>query len=156
MVVFNPHFQFERLRREGSFEKWKDIIRRKDEAVSGPNPFLVDHGTAPGWAQYTNVTRLRCPLATSRSQRDPTLSHHSAAFHHSVASLDHLPLAKHIEGQFRAMITASSFPCIGAKATAHSDTLEFHVYKELGEPASTAAAARDLHALVSRLRVEGA
>ena len=34
-LVFNPHAQFERLRREGRFERLRDVIRARDIALQG-------------------------------------------------------------------------------------------------------------------------
>lgn len=52
-IVFNPHQQFEDLRREGRYLKVCDIIRRRDKLLQGDiNPMLSDFGTASEIYQY--------------------------------------------------------------------------------------------------------
>ena len=53
-LVFNSHEQFERLRQDGRFEKMKQIIRARDEALAGSvNPMLADFGSGSEAAQYS-------------------------------------------------------------------------------------------------------
>lgn len=53
-LVFNSHEQFERLRQDGRFEKMKQIIRERDEALAGSiNPMLADYGNGSEAAQYS-------------------------------------------------------------------------------------------------------
>lgn len=53
-LVFNLHEQFELLRGQGSFERMRDTIRRRDAAVQGePNPMVADHGEASEARQYS-------------------------------------------------------------------------------------------------------
>ncbi len=66
-LVFNPHEQFERLRREGGFERLRDRIRARDIALQGSiNPTLADFGEQSEAAQYagrdTTAGAWRCPF----------------------------------------------------------------------------------------------
>ncbi|MBM6545509.1 YqcI/YcgG family protein [Janibacter sp. YIM B02568] len=52
-LVFNLHEQFELLRGEGSFERMRDTIRRRDAALQGEvNPMAQDHGESSEARQY--------------------------------------------------------------------------------------------------------
>lgn len=54
MLVFNLHEQFELLRGQGSFERMRDMIRRRDTAVQGTtNPMVDDHGSSSEARQYS-------------------------------------------------------------------------------------------------------
>lgn len=66
-LVFNPHVQFERLRREGGFERLRDRIRARDIALQGSiNPSLSDFGERSEAGQYsgrdTTEGPWRCPF----------------------------------------------------------------------------------------------
>jgi FPC/CPF motif-containing protein YcgG len=66
-LVFNPHAQFERLRREGRFERLRDLIRARDIALQGSiNPSLSDFGERSEAEQYsgrdTTEGPWRCPF----------------------------------------------------------------------------------------------
>jgi FPC/CPF motif-containing protein YcgG len=66
-LVFNPHAQFERLRREGTFDRLRDVIRERDTALQGsPNPALADFGARSEARQYsgrdTSDAEWRCPF----------------------------------------------------------------------------------------------
>lgn len=66
-LVFNPHAQFERLRREGRFERLRDRIRARDIALQGRiNPTLSDFGERSEAEQYsgrdTSEGPWRCPF----------------------------------------------------------------------------------------------
>lgn len=53
-MVFNLHWQFERLRENGVFETVRDKIRHRDRALQGEsNPMLEDHGRASEARQYS-------------------------------------------------------------------------------------------------------
>jgi FPC/CPF motif-containing protein YcgG len=53
-IVFNPHQQFEALRKRGLFGKIRDIIRKRDEQLQGfINPMLNDFGERSEIYQYT-------------------------------------------------------------------------------------------------------
>jgi FPC/CPF motif-containing protein YcgG len=66
-LVFNPHAQFERLRRDGVFELLRDRIRERDLALQGTlNPNLADFGERSEARQYsgrdTTDTAWQCPF----------------------------------------------------------------------------------------------
>ena len=66
-LVFNPHAQFERLRREGRFERLRDLIRARDIALQGSiNPSLSDFGEGSEAEQYSGRAPTerpwRCPF----------------------------------------------------------------------------------------------
>ncbi len=53
-MVFNPHAQFEELRRTNKFENIKKAIRKRDVALSGSvNPMLEDFGQISEAFQYS-------------------------------------------------------------------------------------------------------
>ena len=65
-LVFNPHDQFERLRSNGQFERFQEVIRAADRALDGStNPMLANFGERSEAAQYSgrNVDeQWRCPF----------------------------------------------------------------------------------------------
>jgi FPC/CPF motif-containing protein YcgG len=65
-MVFNPHFQFEYLRKSGKYEKMKEIVRKRDIAFSGSvNPMLKDFGDSSEVYQYSGRQydkSWQCPL----------------------------------------------------------------------------------------------
>ena len=71
-LVFNPHAQFERLRREGRFDHLRDRIRARDEALQGHlNPNLADFGEQSEARQYsgrdTTKDAWRCPFHSGKA-----------------------------------------------------------------------------------------
>lgn len=53
-IVFNPHQQFETLRKKGVFNKVRNFIRNRDKALQGfINPMLSDFGEKSEIYQYT-------------------------------------------------------------------------------------------------------
>jgi len=53
-IVFNPHEQFENLRKANKYQKIKNIIRKRDQKVQGSvNPMLSDFGERNELYQYT-------------------------------------------------------------------------------------------------------
>ena len=66
-LVFNSHLQFEKLRADGRFDKMKEIIRERDEALAGSvNPMLSDHGDASEARQYSGRAvdeEWKCPFS---------------------------------------------------------------------------------------------
>lgn len=55
-LVFNPHQQFEILRRRNQYSKLQNIVRKRDLAYSGSiNPMLSDFGAASEVYQYSGV-----------------------------------------------------------------------------------------------------
>lgn len=77
-LIFNPHAEFEKLRTTQSYERMKDIVRKKDILYSGfVNPMLTDFGTASDVYQYSGRRYdedWQCPLKMSHA-RPP---HHPA------------------------------------------------------------------------------
>jgi FPC/CPF motif-containing protein YcgG len=66
-LVFNPHAQFERLRREGHFERLRDRIRERDLALQGSlNPNLANFGERSEAEQYSgrdlSAAQWQCPF----------------------------------------------------------------------------------------------
>ena len=65
-VVFNLHWQFEKLREMGTYKKVKKRIRRRDKKLQGYiNPVLKDFGTDTETRQYSgrNVEEdWKCPF----------------------------------------------------------------------------------------------
>jgi hypothetical protein len=65
-LVFNGHFQFERLREEGKYGKVQEAVRRRDTLLQGGiNPNLADFGDASDARQYSGRTAgedWRCPF----------------------------------------------------------------------------------------------
>lgn len=65
-LVFNPHAQFEKLRRTGGYKRIKEINRMHDIKLSGSiNPMLNDFGEASEVFQYSgrqHNTQWKCPL----------------------------------------------------------------------------------------------
>jgi FPC/CPF motif-containing protein YcgG len=71
-LVFNPHAQFERLRRDGRFDRLRDRIRARDEALQGHiNPNLADFGEQSEARQYsgrdTTKDEWRCPFHSRKA-----------------------------------------------------------------------------------------
>lgn len=66
-IVFNPHQQFENLRKEGLFSRVRNIIRSKDKILQGTiNPMLKDFGERSEIFQYTGKnypTELDLPMS---------------------------------------------------------------------------------------------
>jgi FPC/CPF motif-containing protein YcgG len=54
MLVFNPHFIFQAMRRAENFADWRDAIRKREESLHGGwrNPKLIDFGDGPEAPQY--------------------------------------------------------------------------------------------------------
>lgn len=53
-LVFNPHAQFEELRKAGKYVGMRDAIRARDELFQGTaNPMLSDHGASLQASQYS-------------------------------------------------------------------------------------------------------
>jgi len=70
-LVFNPHDQFDRLRAEGRYGRFRDVIRARDVALQGTrNPMVRDFGEASEAPQYSGRAvedAWRCPF----HRRDP-------------------------------------------------------------------------------------
>jgi FPC/CPF motif-containing protein YcgG len=65
-LVFNPHEEFERLRRLDRYEEMRHVVRRRDTKFSGSvNPVLTDFGEEPEVFQYSGLQHdpnWKCPL----------------------------------------------------------------------------------------------
>lgn|SRR5690606_15367871 len=65
-LVFNPHQEFERLRKTERYETMKRTVRKRDVAYSGSvNPMLTDFGDKPETRQYSGIhykSDWKCPL----------------------------------------------------------------------------------------------
>lgn len=73
-MVFNPHVQFEELRKLDRYEKLKHIVRQRDVRYSGSvNPMLADFGEVSEAFQYSGRTydgAWTCPLKTKHGESD--------------------------------------------------------------------------------------
>ena len=65
-LVFNPHAQFETMKKDARYEKMKTIVRKRDVSFSGSvNPMLTDYGEASEVYQYSGKnydSQWKCPL----------------------------------------------------------------------------------------------
>ena len=65
-LVFNPHAQFETMKKDARYEKMKTIVRKRDVSFSGSvNPMLTDFGEASEVYQYSGKnydSQWKCPL----------------------------------------------------------------------------------------------
>lgn len=65
-IVFNPHEQFDLLRREGRYQRFQRLIRTADVALQGSiNPMLSDFGEQSEARQYSGRSvgeEWRCPF----------------------------------------------------------------------------------------------
>jgi FPC/CPF motif-containing protein YcgG len=69
-LVFNPHAQFDRLRNEGRYGRFRGVIRTRDVALQGTvNPMLRDFGEQSEARQYSGRAvedTWKCPFRTRR------------------------------------------------------------------------------------------
>jgi FPC/CPF motif-containing protein YcgG len=78
-LVFNPHAQFEHLRKTSKYDRMKNVIRKRDMAYSGSiNPMLEDFGKSSEVYQYSGQQydeTWKCPLkinhATTQNNSSP-------------------------------------------------------------------------------------
>ena len=77
-IVFNPHVQFDRLRKAGQYEKIKSIVRKRDQHYSGStNPMLQNFGDSSEAMQYTGRqygAQWTCPLQMKHGTNEDHLS----------------------------------------------------------------------------------
>jgi len=77
-LVFNLHDQFERLRAEGRYERMREKILRRDEALSGTrNPMLARHGEISEARQYSGrpvEAAWSCPFVYGGTPHDRDLA----------------------------------------------------------------------------------
>jgi FPC/CPF motif-containing protein YcgG len=73
-LVFNPHDQFDRLRADGRYARFREVIRARDIALQGTvNPMLRDFGEASEARQYSGRSvddRWRCPFHAPGTRQD--------------------------------------------------------------------------------------
>ena len=85
-LVFNDHSQFEKLREEQRFDRIRDLIRDRDEAVHGSkNAMLSDYGGAHSEARQYAGRRVsekwRCPVHFDIGGRTIADAARSASLH---------------------------------------------------------------------------
>ncbi len=72
-LIFNPHIQFENLKKTAKYKNMQRVIRKKDIALSGSiNPMLNDHGTSSEILQYSGknyITSQQCPFHSSHGKK---------------------------------------------------------------------------------------
>ena len=65
-LIFNPHAEFEKLRKTNRYTKMKEVVRKRDVEYSGSiNPMLADFGEASEVYQYSGLqydADWICPL----------------------------------------------------------------------------------------------
>jgi len=65
-LVLNPHRQFDELKTSGRFTRFREVIRRAEEALQGDiNPMLADHGEKSEASQYSGrrvEAQWKCPF----------------------------------------------------------------------------------------------
>jgi hypothetical protein len=73
-LVFNPHHQFEELRQTSKYEAMKQVVRKRDIALSGSiNPMLEDFGKASEVFQYSGrvyADTWQCPLKINHAEHE--------------------------------------------------------------------------------------
>jgi FPC/CPF motif-containing protein YcgG len=66
-LIFNPHAEFEKLRRLKRYDKMKEVVRKRDVFYSGSvNPMLDDFGNSSEVNQYSGMrhdSNWTCPLS---------------------------------------------------------------------------------------------
>ena len=74
-LMFNPHDQFDRLRREGVYDRLRDVIRERDRTLQGTiNPMLTDFGEESEARQYAGRRvdeTWTCPFHAAVRNREP-------------------------------------------------------------------------------------
>ena len=73
-LVFNAHIQFEKLREDGKYERFQDVMRSRDTALQGGiNPNLSDFGDASDARQYSGrkvESDWQCPFHAQAAPGD--------------------------------------------------------------------------------------
>lgn len=73
VLVFNLHDQFEQLRESGRYERMREAILERDEAIAGSiNPMLARHGEASEARQYSGRAvgdDWQCPFSDPRGKK---------------------------------------------------------------------------------------
>lgn len=82
-LVFNPHHQFQRLRDQGVFTRFRDQIRERDRALrQSNNPMLGDFGAHSEARQYTGRKvehDWQCPFRAGTAASEPEAAADSPA-----------------------------------------------------------------------------
>lgn len=77
-MIFNPHVQFEEMRRAGRYEKMRSIVRKRDLHYSGSiNPMLADFGEKSEVYQYSGRVYdhgWTCPFKSSHAATEDNSS----------------------------------------------------------------------------------
>lgn len=85
MLVFNPHQQFEMLRKNRHFEPMKDAVRKRDLHFSGSvNPMLEDFDVLSEVFQYSGKVydeHWKCPLHITHGQPGNHSTSHRGGLH---------------------------------------------------------------------------
>ena len=72
-LIFNPHAQFEEMKKNNKYEMMKQAVRKRDLIFSGSvNPMLNDHGNSPETYQYSGKNYfppLQCPLKINHANK---------------------------------------------------------------------------------------
>lgn len=75
-LVFNPHRQFEALREQGDYGRFRDVIRLGERALQGDvNPMMADHGARSEASQYSGrrvQAEWKCPFHPRPAHDSPT------------------------------------------------------------------------------------
>ena len=73
-LVFNPHAEFQKLKKTSRYARMKEAVRRRDVRYSGSvNPMLADFGEASEVYQYTGIEYRAdwvCPLRDLKKLED--------------------------------------------------------------------------------------
>jgi uncharacterized protein len=74
-LVFNPHRQFEELRRTGHYRRFQEVIRQAETALQGGiNPMLADFGDRSEASQYSGrhvEAGWKCPFRAASQPGRP-------------------------------------------------------------------------------------
>jgi FPC/CPF motif-containing protein YcgG len=95
-LIFNDHFQFERLREEHRFDRLRDVIRQRDTKLHGSvNSVLEDHSSAHSEArQYAGRqvgSAWRCPVSFDTTAEKETSNDTGSPSAHRSAKRRRLP-----------------------------------------------------------------
>jgi FPC/CPF motif-containing protein YcgG len=73
-LIFNPHAQFDRLKKEGRYQRFQQVIRAAEQGLQGDiNPMLANFGDRSEASQYSGRQvgpDWRCPFHARAGQKD--------------------------------------------------------------------------------------
>ena len=73
-LIFNPHEQFDRLKKEGRYQRFQQVIRAAEQGLQGNiNPMLANFGDRSEASQYSGRqvgTDWRCPFHARVEQKE--------------------------------------------------------------------------------------